>query len=146
MALPPMLPLAGCRSPRTSATWLAGSALFPLPSSSYDASVPQRLIIGYAGTSGRERRSPYLALETTAPQPGEIYVYPDLQWHDFEGWGNMGGWLLGPHAYPAHGSGDLAFTRVLIASLSARFCIDPERIFATGHSWGETWRRSSGAS
>ena len=63
---------------------------------SYDPAVPQRLIFGYAGTNWTGQKiAPYLGLETTAPQAGEIYVYPDLQWHDFKGWGNIGGWLLG---------------------------------------------------
>jgi len=104
---------------------------------SYDANVPQRLIVGYAGTNWTGKQiAPYLALETTLPQVGEIYVYPDLQWHDFEGWGNLGGWLLGPHASPAHGLEDIEFTRELLGLLGDQYCIDTEQVFATGHSWG----------
>ena len=32
-------------------------------------------------------------------------------WRDFEGWGNLGGWLLGPHAGPAEGMDDIEFTK-----------------------------------
>ncbi len=103
----------------------------------YDPEVPQRLIFGFAGTNWTgEAIADYLGLEVTAPRDGEIYVYPDVQWHDFEGWGELGGWLLGPHAAPADGLSDLAMTRELLAYLSERYCVDPERVFATGHSWG----------
>jgi len=104
---------------------------------SYDSTVPQRLIVGYAGTNwtGRQIES-YLALESTSPQAGEIYVYPDPQWHEFEGWGNLSGWLLGPHASPADGMADIEFTRELLDLLGNQYCIDTERVFAAGHSWG----------
>ncbi len=103
----------------------------------YDPSVPARLYVGYAGTGWLGAQiQPYLGLETQPGAEVELYVYPDVQWHDFEGWGNLGGWLLGPHAAPAHGMEDIEFTRELVAYISARYCVDTERIFATGHSWG----------
>ena len=52
------------------------------------------------------------------------------------GKGNLGGWLLGPHAAPADGMQDLDFTAALIADIGRRYCIDPQKVFATGHSWG----------
>jgi polyhydroxybutyrate depolymerase len=101
----------------------------------YDPAVPHRLVFGYAGTNwtGAQIR-PYLDLED--PASSDIYVYPDVLWRDFEGWGNLGGWLLGPHARPAHGDADLVFTAALLDRLSADYCIDPDQVFATGHSWG----------
>jgi polyhydroxybutyrate depolymerase len=104
---------------------------------SYDPSVPQRLIVGYAGTNWLgEQIAPYFSFESASPQAGEIYVYPDLQWHEFDGWGNLGGWLLGPHASPADGMADIEFTRELVGLLGNQYCIDTERVFAAGHSWG----------
>lgn len=104
---------------------------------SYDPSVPARLYVGYAGTGWLGAQiQPYLGLETEPVAQGEIYVYPDVQWHDFEGWGNLGGWLLGPHATPADGLEDLEFTRELVSFIGERYCVDTERVFATGHSWG----------
>ncbi len=104
---------------------------------SYDPSKPQRLMVGFAGTNWLGVQiKPYLGLEQTAPQEGEIYVYPDLEWHDFPSWGNLGGWLLGPHAGPAKGNDDIEFTRELVELLGEEYCIDTDRIFATGHSWG----------
>jgi polyhydroxybutyrate depolymerase len=104
---------------------------------SYDSTAPQRLIVGYAGTNWTGQQiAPYLGLETAAPQVGELYVYPDVQWHDFEGWGALGGWLLGPHAHPADGVADIAFTRELVERLGEQYCVDSGRVFAAGHSWG----------
>jgi polyhydroxybutyrate depolymerase len=101
----------------------------------YDPAAPHRLIFGYAGTNWTgEQIRPYLDLED--PASTDIYVYPDVLWRDFEGWGNLGGWLLGPHARPADGNADLVFTAALLDRLQADYCIDPAQVFATGHSWG----------
>lgn len=101
----------------------------------YDPAVPHRLVVGYAGTNwvGQQIR-PYLDLEGGGE--AEIFVYPDPLWRDFDGWGNLGGWVLGPHAAPADGMGDFVFTEVLLDHLEDSLCIDTERVFVTGHSWG----------
>jgi len=102
----------------------------------YDPQRRHRLIIGYAGTDwSGEMIRPYLNLERDG-RDDEIVVYPDLLSRDFEGWGRLGGWLLGPHARPADGMDDIEFTRQLVDRLGERYCVDPDRIFATGHSWG----------
>lgn len=105
----------------------------------YDPEVPHRLIVGYAGTNWvGDMIAPYLGLEGAAVQPSadEIFVYPDPLWHDFDGWGNLGGWLLGPHAAPANGDQDLVFTEAVLDYMENNYCIDTTRVFATGHSWG----------
>jgi polyhydroxybutyrate depolymerase len=105
----------------------------------YDPLVRHRLIFGYAGTNWTgEKIQPYLQLEGAAVdrRDDEIFVYPDPLWRDFEGWGNLGGWVLGPYAKPAHGDQDLVFTRAIVDYMSTNYCIDSERVFATGHSWG----------
>jgi polyhydroxybutyrate depolymerase len=80
---------------------------------------------------------PYLDLEDQgADLSPEIFVYPDPKWRHFEGWGEYGGWLLGPHAAPADGDQDLVFTARLLDYLEDNYCVDRARIFATGHSWG----------
>ena len=103
--------------------------------SDYDPDQPHKLIVGYAGTSWLgEWMVPYLDLENA---PGNwIYVYPDPLWRDFDGWGNLGGWLLGPNAAPAHGDQDLVFTEAMLDWVEDNYCIDTNRVFATGHSWG----------
>ena len=102
----------------------------------YDRNKPHRVIFAYAGTNwlGKQIRG-YFKFES-GDQGQEIYVYPDLKWRDFTGWGNLGGWLLGPHATPAHGDEDIVFTRELLDLLEASYCVDRQRVFATGHSWG----------
>lgn len=102
----------------------------------YDSTVPHRLVLGYPGTNWvGEQIRPYLDLEGRTGLP-EIYVYLDPLWRDFDGWGTLGGWVLGPHAAPADGMGDLVFTEQLLDHLEDNLCIDTERVFATGHSWG----------
>ena len=77
----------------------------------YDANTPTRLIFGYAGTNWLgEQIRPYLGLEAFSA-PNDILCIRIL-WHDFEGWGNLGGWLLGPHAGPAEGMDDIEYKRI----------------------------------
>ena len=102
----------------------------------YDPHEPHKLIIAYPGTNwlGEQVRG-YFDFERLA-QANEIFVYPDPLWRDFGAWGVLGGWLLGPHASNAAGDEDLIFAEALIDRLSDDYCIDPQRVFATGHSWG----------
>ena len=102
---------------------------------SYNPVQPHRLVFGFSGTDwiGEQIRG-YLDLESYGTNT--IFVYPDPLWRDFEGWGTYGGWLLGPHAYPAHGTDDLEFVAHLLDTLPSQYCIDEQQIFATGHSWG----------
>lgn len=102
----------------------------------YDPDLPHRLILGYPGTDWvGEQIQPYLDLEADAASD-EIFVYPDPLWRDFPGWGEFGGWLLGPHADPANGDQDLVFTGAILDYMAENYCIDAARVFATGHSWG----------
>jgi polyhydroxybutyrate depolymerase len=102
----------------------------------YDPSKPHRLIFGLPGTDWTGQMiQPYLYLEGDQRED-EIFVYLDPLWRDFEGWGNLGGWLLGPNAAPAQGNQDLVFTAAALDDLEANYCIDTERVFVTGHSWG----------
>jgi polyhydroxybutyrate depolymerase len=102
----------------------------------YDPAVPHKLIVGYPGTSWVGKQiQPYLDLEADA-HDDEIFVYLDPLWRDFTGWGNLGGWLLGPYAAPANGDQDLVFTGAVLDYLADQYCLDPTRVFATGHSWG----------
>ncbi|TPV95822.1 MAG: hypothetical protein B7733_08040 [Myxococcales bacterium FL481] len=101
--------------------------------------MPHRLIFGYAGTNWvGDKIRPYLQLESSAVEAkdDEIFVYPDPLWRNFGSWGTLGGWVLGPHASPADGDGDIVFTRKIIEYMKENYCIDGDRIFATGHSWG----------
>jgi polyhydroxybutyrate depolymerase len=102
----------------------------------YDPSHGHAVIFGYPGTNWTGAMiQPYLDLEGDHRED-EIFVYLDPLWRDFEGWGNLGGWVLGPNAAPANGDGDLAFTSALLDELEDAYCIDTSRVFVTGHSWG----------
>lgn len=101
----------------------------------YNPLRPARLIIGYPGTDwlgGRVRD--YLDLE--GGRADEIFVYPDPLWRDFGDWGERGGWQLGPNGFNATGDEDLQFTAALLDHLQDTYCIDLDRVFVTGHSWG----------
>jgi polyhydroxybutyrate depolymerase len=67
---------------------------------------------------------------------GTIFVYLDPLWRDFGDWGFLGGWLLGPEGWNAEGMADLIFTERLMDFVESQYCIDRDRVFATGHSWG----------
>ncbi len=102
----------------------------------YDPDSPSALVIGYAGTNWvGEQIQPYLDLEGDGASD-EIFVYPDPLWRDFPGWGNYGGWTLGPYGDNAEGEQDLAFTNALLDLMEEDYCIDRDRVFLTGHSWG----------
>ena len=102
----------------------------------YDTDVPHALYVGYAGTNWvGQQIQPYLNLED-GRRGDEIFVYPDPLWREFEGWGTLGGWVLGPYAQPAHGLGDTVFTEAVLDYMSENYCVDTDRVFATGHSWG----------
>lgn len=102
----------------------------------YDPDRPYRIVLGYAGTDWvGEQIQPYLDLERHSTGD-TIFVYPDPLWREFTGWGTYGGWVLGPHAAPADGMGDLVFTDVLLDQLAQDWCVDPDQVFVTGHSWG----------
>ena len=64
--------------------------------------------------------------------PDTIFIYPDPKWK----WGGKFGWALGPSAAPYDGNHDIQFTAELLALAKRKYAVDPQRIFATGHSWG----------
>lgn len=102
---------------------------------SYDPEQPSALILGYPGTDwlGGQIRD-YLRIE--GGRANEIFVYPDPLWRDFGAWGVRGGWQLGPDGFNAQGDEDLQFTAALLDHLENNYCIDRDRVFVTGHSWG----------
>ena len=101
----------------------------------YDPDVGHKVVFGFSGTNwvGAQIQN-YLSLESHATQT--IFVYPDPLWRDFVGWGNYGGWLLGPYAQPAHGEEDIIFVEKILDAIAEQYCVDSQKVFATGHSWG----------
>lgn len=148
-APPPLNVSAGCGQPephRRGGEWVVEMDLGPAAGGlrgfyisvpqRYDPQRPNALILGYPGTDwlGGQIRD-YLRLEDGS-RTNEIFVYPDPLWRDFGNWGTHGGWLLGPDGFNAQGDEDLHFTAALLDHLEASYCIDLDRIFVTGHSWG----------
>jgi polyhydroxybutyrate depolymerase len=89
--------------------------------SSYDASTPTRLVFVFHGLGGDGALiRNYFGFETEAD--GEaIFVYPDgLPVQGGTGWA----------------ASDLPFVDAMVADLSETYCVDPARVFATGHSYG----------
>jgi poly(3-hydroxybutyrate) depolymerase len=95
----------------------------------YDPNKPYPLIFGYHGSNytGQKMRT-YLDLEK-APLVGKtIFVYPDgLPLPDEP---DNVAWIL------TEGSRDLVFFDELYKKLREEYCIDPDRVFANGQSYG----------
>jgi polyhydroxybutyrate depolymerase len=96
---------------------------------SYSPDVPHRLIFGYHGSnySGVRMRT-YLDLEEGPLASGTIFVYPDGL--PLDGQPDHIAWEL-----DADGR-DIAFFDELYAKLSSEYCIDTDRIFVNGQSFG----------
>jgi poly(3-hydroxybutyrate) depolymerase len=95
----------------------------------YDPNVKQRLVFGYHGSNytGMRMRT-YLTLEQAPLLNGTIFVYPDGLPLPNEP--THVAWVL-----TADGR-DIAFFDELYAKLSAEYCIDPDRVFVNGQSYG----------
>lgn len=95
----------------------------------YDPNKPYALIFGYHGSNytGQKMRT-YLDLEK-APLVGKtLFVYPDgLPLPDEP---DNVAWIL------TEGSRDLVFFDELYKKLNEDYCIDPNRVFANGQSYG----------
>ncbi len=93
----------------------------------YDPSAPYPVIFAFhglggsgAGVSGQW----YFGIEQKGGTP-TIFVYPDGLETDQGG----AGW-------PNQGGRDVAFFDAMLSSLTAGYCIDENRVFSTGHSYG----------
>ncbi len=93
----------------------------------YDASHPYPVIFGFHGRGGSAdgvTNNYYLGLEVPGGTPS-IFVYPDglPDDNDQKGWPNTNG-------------RDVAFFDAILAELATGYCIDENRVFSTGHSYG----------
>lgn len=107
----------------------------------YDPNLSNKLIVGLHGRDySGELMKDYLGLEAAPviPETNEIFIYPDALLRDWGDWGSMIGWQLGPGAADTNAAGedDVAFIDAMIAYMNDNYCIDPDRIFVTGQSWG----------
>ena len=103
---------------------------------SFDPKCAHRVIFGFSGRDWvGEQMVSYFGLEPLR-KADEILVYPDPLRRSFGSWGTVRGWQLGPYGQNAVGTEDLAFVRAMVDYLAQNYCIDRNRVFATGHSWG----------
>jgi polyhydroxybutyrate depolymerase len=103
---------------------------------SFDPAKPHRVIFGFSGRDWiGEQMVSYFGFEPLR-RADEILVYPDPLRRTFGSWGAARGWQLGPHGPNAVGNEDITFVRAIVSFLADNYCIDRERVFATGHSWG----------
>jgi poly(3-hydroxybutyrate) depolymerase len=94
----------------------------------YDPATPYPVVFAFHGRGGDGALAAlYFGVEAQAAGAA-IFVYPDGL--PLANMGNQTGWDL-----TANGV-DVAFFDALRAELDAQLCLDPERLFATGHSFG----------
>ncbi len=98
----------------------------------YSASAPAILVFAWHGLGGNGAQArQYFNLEVSDGRGGitndrAIFVYPDALAAD----GGQAGWDLGSSGV------DVALFDALLAQISASYCVDMQRIFSTGHSFG----------
>ena len=94
----------------------------------YDPDRAYPLVFGFHGRgSNAEQFVGYNGVESAAADQA-IFVYPEGVPQAAQG--GVTGWELTPNG------ADMQFFDALLTELSANLCIDPERVFATGHSHG----------
>lgn len=123
-------------NPATNLGYTTRSYWIHLPPG-YEASRPTPLVLvfhGGGGTGAGAESS--TGISRLADQKGFIAVYPQgLPFSQLGG--NYTTWAAtGPLDSISGGTDDLLFVSVLLDALQARYCVDPQRIYATGFSAG----------
>jgi poly(3-hydroxybutyrate) depolymerase len=109
------------------------SYVLSIPASA-DGKTPVALVLGFHGFNGTaEGASQYFGL---TGDEAAYYVYPQAL--PLPGQGGGVGWDMDPDGV------DVAFFDALVTALSASHCIDPDKIFAAGHSHGASFSNHLG--
>ena len=129
-------PLGGCgkvpdvsgSTPQTiTVDGMERSYILSMPAD-YDPAVAYPLVFAWHGRGGSGGLAQLYFQIEEASMGQAIFVYPDgLPLADMA---NQTGWDLDPN------NEDFALFDALLADVQSRLCIDPERIFSTGHSFG----------
>ncbi|MBC8067313.1 MAG: hypothetical protein IAG13_03185 [Deltaproteobacteria bacterium] len=94
----------------------------------YDPAVPLPLVFGWHGRGGTpEFAHVYFGIEAAAAG-GALFIYP--QGLPIESMGGESGWDLAPAGI------DVAFFDGMLAATQSSLCVDVDRVFSTGHSFG----------
>ena len=134
---PPAMPSSGCGA----SEWpMSGEHMIDVDGTprlyivkipdAYDANMPYRLIFAWHGLGGTAQqiasgfRGGYYGLETRAAGSAIFVAGQGLET------------MSGGAGWPNTGGRDIAFVRAMLDWLRASYCIDEERIFSTGMSYG----------
>lgn len=94
----------------------------------YDPNVPYALVFAWHGRGGNGQLARlYFGIEEASADQA-IFVYPDAL--PLASMGGATGWEL------LDGSSDMQLFDTLLAEMSNNLCVDPDRVFSTGHSFG----------
>jgi polyhydroxybutyrate depolymerase len=91
---------------------------------------------GSGSTAAAQER--FTGMDATADADGFVVAYPQAAIPDGTGfdWNVPGVPLVGGRAVPAGAPNDVAFLTRLVGDLEQRYCVDPDRVYATGFSGG----------
>ena len=90
-----------------------------------------------SGSTAAEQEA-FTGMDATADADGFIVAYPQALIPDGTGfdWNVPGEPLVGGRQVPANAPNDVEFLTQLVGTLAHRYCIDADRVFATGFSGG----------
>lgn len=131
---PPFMSSAGCGMPASAGDSIETVEIGALPRT-YRLHVPPTyrlrratpVVLNFHGSNRTAAaQEEYSGLWRVADRAGFILIGPESPWGEWD----IGGWEAGGDA------DDLAYVQAILAQVSARLCIDPARIYATGFSNG----------
>jgi polyhydroxybutyrate depolymerase len=94
----------------------------------YDPATPLPLVFAWHGLGSTHQQAKLYFRVEEASDGGAVFVYP--QGLPLEAMGGQSGWDLAPEGI------DMAFFDAMLAATQDTLCIDAERVFSTGHSFG----------
>jgi polyhydroxybutyrate depolymerase len=98
--------------------------------SGYDATVDTPLVLNFHGLFGSpSQQADFSQFDGAAEAHGMLVAYPEGIGQSFNG-----GVCCGEAS--SSGIDDVAFARAIVADVSAKMCVDPSRVYATGMSNG----------
>jgi len=119
--------VSGSTDQKITAAGMERDYILSLPAD-YDANTAYPLVFAWHGRGGDGALAKLYYKIEEASQGQAIFVYPDgLPLADMA---NQTGWDLDPN------NEDFALFDALFSDVQSRLCIDPARIFSTGHSFG----------
>jgi polyhydroxybutyrate depolymerase len=107
--------------------------------SGYDGKQPVPLVVNMHGSgSTAAGQEAFSGMDATADKEGFIVVYPQANIPQGSGydWNVPGVPLIGGTPVPADAADDIAFIKAVVANTQASYCIDKNRVYATGMSGG----------